>query len=49
MRAADPVAFRVSKDYIRQRSEAGFQAAIEAGIAAQAACVEAGAYRRLLG
>jgi enoyl-CoA hydratase/carnithine racemase len=49
MGAADPVAFRVSKDYIRQRSEAGFQAAIEAGIAAQAACVASGAYRRLLG
>ena len=47
--AADPTAFRVSKDYIRQRSEAGFQAAIEAGIAAQAACVASGAYRRLLG
>lgn len=49
MAAADRTAFRVSKDYIRQRSEAGFQAAIEAGIAAQAACVASGAYRRLLG
>ena len=47
--AADPTAFRVSKDYIRARSEAAFQQAIEAGIAAQAACVAAGAYRRLLG
>ncbi|MGG5811871.1 enoyl-CoA hydratase/isomerase family protein [Falsiroseomonas sp. CW058] len=49
MAAADPDAFRASKDYIRSRSEGGFRDAIEAGVAAQAACVEAGAYRRLLG
>jgi enoyl-CoA hydratase/carnithine racemase len=49
MGAADPIAFRVSKDYIRARSEAAFQHAVEAGIGAQAACVAAGAYRHLLG
>ncbi len=49
MAGAHSTAFRLSKDYIRSRSEAGFRNAIEAGIAAQRACVEAGAHRALLG
>jgi enoyl-CoA hydratase/carnithine racemase len=49
MAESDPTAFRVSKEFCRSRSEAGFRAAIEAGVAAQAECVAAGAYRRLLG
>lgn len=49
MAGADPTAFRVSKDYVRARSETGFRAAIEAGVAAQSACVASGAFRHLIG
>jgi enoyl-CoA hydratase/carnithine racemase len=49
MAEADPTAFRLSKEYIRACSEPGFLAAIEAGVAAQAACVAAGTHRRALG
>jgi enoyl-CoA hydratase/carnithine racemase len=49
MAEADPVAFAVSKDFCRSMSEAGFRAAVEAGVTAQATCVASGAHRRLLG
>jgi enoyl-CoA hydratase/carnithine racemase len=45
----DPVAYAGTKAWLRQMSEPGFRAAIEAGVAAQARCVAHGAYRRLLG
>lgn len=47
--AADPVAYRETKLWMREMSEPGFRAAIEAGVTAQRAAVASGAIRRALG
>jgi enoyl-CoA hydratase/carnithine racemase len=47
--ATDPTAFRETKLWMREMSEPGFVAAIEAGIRAQRAAVASGAIRRALG
>jgi enoyl-CoA hydratase/carnithine racemase len=47
--AIDPTAFRETKLWMREMSEPGFRAAIEAGIRAQRAAVASGAIQRAFG
>jgi enoyl-CoA hydratase/carnithine racemase len=49
MAAADPTAFRETKLWMREMTEAGFRAAIETGVRAQARAVASGAIQRALG